>query len=43
MVHTCITSTQEVEVKDCKFKAYLGYIERPCIKKKRERGTTLET
>jgi hypothetical protein len=34
MVQTCNPSTWEVETKDIKFKASLGYIASPCIKEK---------
>jgi hypothetical protein len=32
-------STQDAEEEDCKFKASLGYIARPCVKKQKTKPT----
>jgi hypothetical protein len=38
VAHTCNFSTWEAEMGDHKFKANLGYIVRPCLKKPRARN-----
>jgi hypothetical protein len=36
VVHTCNPNTWEAEVEVHKFKASLGYMVRPCLKKKKK-------
>jgi hypothetical protein len=36
-VQTCNPSTEEMRQEDCKFKANLGYLERPYLKKRKKK------
>jgi hypothetical protein len=42
VVHACNLSTWEVEAGASVFKASLGYVARPCLKKKRKEGRERE-
>jgi hypothetical protein len=40
VVYTYYPSTQEDEAEDCEFETSLGYIPRPCLKRKTKQNTT---
>jgi hypothetical protein len=41
VVYTCNLNTSEVEKEDHEFQANLGYIVRPCLKRKRKKKVQL--